>query len=187
MQQQFTVALTQQILLNARQYEWSIQGFGMLRLHLRNDFRLAIWNSKFQVPNVSLIHDHPWDFESLIINGMLVNNRYTLATPETGRPYFMKTIKPGIGLADVGGISKVYLTKHMREAYRAGNIYRQEADEIHETSYTDGTITLVKRFRGPRPDLARTCWAEGDWVSAEPRIATTLEVSEITEHALSLL
>src|SRR3954464_13201284 len=71
-------ALTHRMLLHPEYSEWSLQGLGMLRCYLTEDraIRLHIWDDRYQVEDVSPLHDHPWDFESVIIVGALVNVKY---------------------------------------------------------------------------------------------------------------
>lgn len=67
--------------------DWTVQGFGMLRCYLDSDkrFRLNIWDDRLAVPHVSVIHDHPWSFDSWIINGIFHNQRFEEASH--GMPY----------------------------------------------------------------------------------------------------
>lgn len=47
------------ILSNPENFKWSIQGLGMLRVYLSDEVRLHIWDSRFKVPGVSPLHNHP--------------------------------------------------------------------------------------------------------------------------------
>lgn len=177
---------------------WSVQGFGMMRTYFGppdnlKEFRLNIWDSRLAVPNVSTIHDHPWHFDSIVIAGQFNNQRYDLvadnSVPSFGeREFAYTTIKTGEG----GGPEKsptryAILTPFMRENYFPGDRYHQDANEIHETLYKDGCVTLNKRTRVGDGEHARVFWPSGtDWVDAEPRAATPAEIAAITENALKV-
>ena len=182
-----TRAFVKKILIRAENFDWSLQGFGMLRLHMDDGFRLNVWDSRYRVKNVSMVHTHPWNFESLVVCGRLVNWRYHESGTGYGKPYRFATIKPGPGggLLDTRG-EEVWLTNH-GEVITAGVAYRQSADEIHLSAPEDGTVTLNKRQRVGE-DVARVYWpANTEWVSAEPRPATITEISTITNVALARL
>ncbi len=174
--------LVKAILEKAPAYKWSLQGFGMLRLHLADDFRLNVWDSRFRVQNVSLMHTHPWNFTSLIVAGKLRNDRFV---PYIGGTEFNHAlIKPGPG----GGIREdkgiVVLRQQAHEFYSEGVTYQQAWSEIHISSPEDGTVTLNQRRR-VGDDIAYVFWPKGEqWVSAEPRAATAEEVQDITGASL---
>jgi hypothetical protein len=175
--------LVQAILMNSAAYEWSLQGFGMLRLHLPNNYRLHVWDSRFRVPNVSMVHDHmQWGLHSTVVAGRLVNLRYRENLE--GREYLHTTLKPGYGCYFKHPPKPTRLTPLTPHFRSEGQSYDQRAQEIHETEAQDGTVTLMQKF--PTGDeSARVFWpAHTQWVSAEPRRATTEEVVEITGFAL---
>lgn len=172
--------LVKAILEHATVFNWSLQGFGMLRLHLSDEIRLNVWDRRYRVPNVSLIHNHPWNFESTVIAGSLHNVRYCSGTT----PYSFGLIKPGPGGGLLQELGIVNLDNCFPEIYREGDSYTQYHDEIHISQPTDGTVTLNLRTRVGE-DTAHVYWPSGtDWVSAEPRKATDAEVNDITGAAL---
>src|SRR6266702_4521226 len=63
-------------LLEKPDNRWQLQGMGMFRLYLTKEWRLHLWDDRFKVPNVTMIHDHPWDFDSYILAGKLTNQVY---------------------------------------------------------------------------------------------------------------
>lgn len=182
--------LVKNILEKADQYNWTLQGLGMLRLYLSDEVRLHVWDDRYKVPNVSALHDHPWDFESTIIAGAVNQYRYDIAYPFYGTegllPAWMVTIKCGVGAEVLTGARAVFLHRHSKEMYVEGDKYTQRSEEIHESLPLRGTVTIVERkFCGNREN-ARVFYMEGsEWVSAEPRPATREEVRRITEHALA--
>jgi len=176
------------ILKRALNYEgWSIQGFGMLRLYLTKEIRLHVWDARFMVPNVSLVHDHPWNFFSRVIAGQIENARYYVREPDAGSPnYFFSTIQCGPGGGMRSEPKLIGLARHPSHTYIEGQSYSQEASEIHDTDYRDGTVTLVERTFKQDTEHARVFWKESEqWISAEPRKADEQEVEQICHRALS--
>lgn len=182
-----TRSLVREVLRSPHGREWSVQGFGMLRTYLDAEkrFRLNIWDSQLAVPGVSTIHDHPWHFTSLVINGGFSNLRYLQSETE-GAEYNWNLIQtgPGGGKGEIGGVTK--LVRQEPEHYSPGEMYLQLANEIHESFYADGTVTLNDRTRLPDGDHARVFWPLGsEWVDAMPRAATEWEVYTTIGKALS--
>lgn len=178
-------ALARAILSNAHAYEWSLQGMGMLRLHLSDNYRLHVWDSRYRVPNVSMVHDHlQWGLHSTVIAGRLVNRRYVEG--DKGEPYMFSTLKPGYGCYFKHDAQDVRLCALLPDRYAESESYSQHPFEIHQTDAEDGTVTLMRKT--PTDDeSARVFWPVGtEWVSAEPRRATPAEVADITSRALDL-
>ena len=182
-------AVVRLILMHPLQYEWSLQGFGMLRLYLPNDRRLHVWSSDHAVEGVSTIHTHPWHFTSTVLSGQVEDVLY--CNPPcvriASRPYRVARILCGEG----GGIEgdpagrPTRLGTCARVVYLPGQQYRRRASDIHSSNPKPGTVTLVERKPLADCDHAEVYWPDGgDWVSAEPRRATPLEVAEITSAAL---
>lgn len=170
--------------------EWSLQGLGMLRTYLDDEQRLRLhiwdletqqaWNDEGQPP--STIHDHPWDFESLIYSGTMTNQRFQEST--CGDLYKSARIRCGEGGGLVEEPTTVGLYRPPPELLLPGESYDMEAPELHESYPTAGCVSVIRReFHGDR-DHARVCWRKGDWVSAEPRPATFQEISHFTTLAL---
>jgi hypothetical protein len=188
------------VLTNWERYQWTLQGFGMLRAYVSRDLRLHVWNSKFAVPDVTTVHDHPWHFESCIVAGRIVNTRYTVHpcwhTDEQVKrqrlrePFIKSQIVCGVGGGNTAAEVKargerVWLEPLEPETYRPGNFYQQLAHEVHHSSYDDGTVTLVSRKFLPDTEHAHVFFrADKEWVSAEPREASRDEVVAITASAL---
>jgi hypothetical protein len=179
-----TKQLVKTILENAGAFKWSLQGLGMLRLYLSTEVRLHIWDSRYAVPNVSTMHDHPWSFDSLIVAGWVNQYRYTLDLH--GEDFLFSVLQCGPGGCAKTQPTAVRLRKGRCESYQEGQTYRQRHDEIHQSIPEDGTVTLVTRTFREDTEHARVFWPNGTaWVSAEPRPATPAEVQEITGHALN--
>lgn len=175
--------------------DWTMQGFGFLRLRVSESMRLHVWDSRLRQPGVSDIHDHTqWAFTSHVISGSLVNVRYQVCVPACGpslalkpQPYHMATLKCGIGGGMVSdSVQDVQLLPGEPELYLPGSSYRQEPDEVHRTMPTDGTVTLIEQERR-EVDTARVFWPRGGtWGAAIPRQATRDEVDTVGAFALSI-
>lgn len=200
-------AVTKTILMYPRNFEWSTQGFGMLRTYVDHGkkYRLNVWDKSLAVPNVSVIHDHPWSFTSWILSGDFTNVRYDITEPIDIEPqgignyeppaelpndlwYNWQVIRTGPGGGPEGGYSGYCrLRARAPERYAAGSVYHQDPTEIHASVYTDGTVTINDRVRLPDGDHARVFWPAGEsWIDAEPRDATPMEVANVTAKALEL-
>lgn len=177
-----TKALTKQILEKYGAYEWSLQGFGMLRTYLTPELRLHVWDARFAVKDVSTVHTHPWNFVSLVVAGKVHNYRYAETLTE-GTYFAAQKIICGVGGGPVEDPKGVRLVRGMREAYGEGDTYKQNAGEIHRSDPVDGTVTIVEREFLDDTEHAFVFY-QGEWVSAEPRAATDEEVDKITTNAL---
>lgn len=190
-------ALASAILHHANNFEWSLQGMGFIRLHLVGNCRLHVWDKRYRVPGVSMIHDHlQWALNSTVLSGELVNRKYRVipryikvwegGPEQRGKPFMFATIKPGAGCYFKTEPTEVFLEPEMfPERVATGHFYRQAPDVIHETDAMDGTVTIIRKEPTP-DDSARVFWPAGtEWGSAEPRRATPDEVASIVAVALS--
>ncbi len=184
---EFVQPIVKDVLLHADKYKWTLQGFGMLRTYF-GDARLAVWDNRYTAnPVPSIIHDHQWDFKSLIVAGKLTNTTFRKTTIRGCYERMMcRRIKPGEGLRVVSTDEECWLYRHSPITMTAGDYYVQRFDDIHMTEFLDGTVTFILRDRGDRPDEARVFWPVGEkWVTAEPRLATPEEVYDITQNSLA--
>ena len=171
-------AAVKTIMSRSRPSDWSVQGFGMMRTYLDPEkvWRLNIWHSSLAVPGVSTIHDHPWNFRSIVLTGKFENVRFAVS-PDGPSPNFdAMQIRTGEGGGPSGERFGCTLIEKSREVYLPGEDYAQVWDEIHESKYVDGTVTLNQRSRVGTGEHARVFWPRGEeWVDAEPRAATDAE------------
>jgi hypothetical protein len=176
------------ILSHAAAFEWTVQGFGMMRMYFdeNKQHRLNVWHSGLSVPNVSIIHDHPWRFQSWVISGRVVNRRYGFRFDADfrGIKHKFMVIEPGEQGGPRTEPQDAWLIPRGPEMYAVGNTYSQLANEVHSSHPLDGTVTINDR-RDRGPDIARVFWLHGDWVDAKPRPATQEEVRFYSEYALS--
>lgn len=191
MEFQVTRELVRKILERATSYKWTLQGFGMLRLYLGGCARLHVWHKDLAVPNVSDIHTHPWSLRSLVVCGRLHNVRFTeMDAPAEYLTHYAQELVTGEGGGLISKPRLVRLTPAtLSEYYAAGNVYSQGPSEIHVSYPEDGTVTVMERNEMDRAPAAWTYWprtrgADG-WVSAEPRVATDVEVAKGVSLALT--
>jgi len=200
--QQFYKPLVKAILVNAIHYEWSVQGFGMFRLYLkdgtfgRQSVRLHLWDSRWRVPNVTLLHTHPWSLHSHVVAGTIANHLYRkldrLATVSATSDlidgvYREIPLQAGYGGGLLGEGTAVILVRPEIVTYQEGQSYHQEPGDIHSSHPYDGTVTLCIREvpQGWNPDHAFVYRREQEpWVSAEPRRAARDEIQAAAKYAL---
>jgi hypothetical protein len=166
--------------------DWSVQGFGMLRLYIKKIGRLHVWDTALRYPAVSMIHNHSWDLRSHVVSGVVQNTRYLVFENEEGarkywgekasifklEPFYKHTMITGYNCEVVVPQSTVFLHGYRPELFRAGEHYTQAASEIHRTDASDGTITLMERNEDVNGQ-ADIFWPEGEeWGTARPRRAT---------------
>lgn len=186
-------SLVKSILEHPEGHGWTLQGFGMLRTYITPELRLHVWDSRFRVKDVSVVHTHPWNFRSTVIAGVVRNMRYEEADGQGGLRYMRQQILcgPGGGFSEPDPVEvSLRVVRHWliepRETYVAGQVYNQLANEIHMSEPEDGTVTLVEREFLADVDHAYVYWRAGkEWVTAEPREATEDEVRQICWRALS--
>jgi hypothetical protein len=171
---------------------WTVQGLGMLRCYPfgGTDWRLNVWDSSFRVvPPASDMHDHPWNLYSWIIAGRMYNQRYIGVEEEMpGEVFNFKRIECGPNAMEGFDGKKpdgwAKLGKRRAEVYSAGDVYYQDASEIHSTTFDDGSVTLNYRQR-VNGDTATVYFpANYDWVDAAPRLATREEIMRGCKRAL---
>lgn len=179
-------ALVHHVLTNAWKFEWSMQGLGMLRLHLSDNFRVHVWDTRFAFPGASPIHDHQqWGLSSLVLSGRMINTRFVEAKGEP--THLFATIKAGYGCYFKHDPKPIRLVECADEMYPAGQRYSQTPKEIHWSRPQNGTVTIMQKTPSEDGESARVFWPIGEeWGSAEPRAAKPMEVSMITENALAL-
>lgn len=174
------------ILEHAENLEWSLQGLGMLRLHMGHDTRLHVWDLRHARPGASPIHDHlQWGLTSTVVSGRMVNYRYF--EDPAGDLYRFATLKAGYGCHFKHEPRLIRLRRGGDEIYLPGSSYSQLPEEIHWSVPDNGTVTIMRKEPTADGESARVFWPEGtEWGSAEPRPATPDEVRVITQYALQV-
>jgi hypothetical protein len=189
-QRRFTKALVASIMRDPTR-EWTAQGFGFLRTYfgppdVPKRYRLNLWHSALTVPNVSTIHDHPWNFTSLVVAGAMSNIVYKIDDQNEAPTHHYAKFRTGVEMATQvsDDVKSVTLIKESIHDYTEGYTYYQNDDVIHETRFTDGTVTLNERIGDT--EHARIFWPFGEeWVNAKPRVAMKPEVQSIINYSLN--
>lgn len=181
-------AWVREVLVNARDHAWTLQGFGMLRLKLSDPaLRLHVWDSRFRVPNVSDVHDHPWSYESCVVAGVVrqYSFEHSNESARSAMPFQRVQIVCGAGACQTSQPERVWLTRTYEE-WHAGRAYWERAEDVHRSFPDDGTVTIVRRIFREDTEHAHVYYQTPSWVSAEPRDATPAEVLDITQRSLEL-
>lgn len=184
-------------------YDWSWQGFGMFRLYLSREVRLHVWAPSLATKNVTTLHTHPWHFESEVIVGKMVDHRYIFRrvfepfanqmrgdsyvarAPERPTHHEMRIVCGPSGHACAESQRDVELIHECRTVVRAGERYRLQASDIHESEPSPGTVTIIRRTFLSDTEHASVFFPYGqEWVSAKPRAATREEIRFMAESAL---
>ena len=172
--------LVRNILEHPADFPWRMQDIGLLGLRLddRREFRLNVWDPASRAGDPP-VHDHPYDFTSIVIVGELVNTRYV--EDPTGMEYERHRYRPGDeGARRTDSVRVV----GRAETLVAGDRYRQQAGELHTSQSAPGTVTVIRGTRFEERELT-VCTAPGTpWVSGLARPATAEEVQRITRAAL---
>lgn len=165
---------------------WSVQGFGILRLYVRSIGRLHIWDSTLRYPGVSLVHNHSWDLRSTIVSGHLMNRRWS--EQPFGERFWRQRMLTGFNCEFTQpSPEKCFLIEEPRETYVAGDVYAQRTKQIHLTDAADGTITLMER-RDNENGQADLYWREWEtWGTARPRPATPEDIVPVVARAIKML
>ena len=177
---------TVSLLTTSGLYDWTVQGLGMLRCYPVDEsstWRLNVWHSRFRVsPPASSLHDHPWHLVSYVLAGRVMNKRYIVVDADMpGEDYQIKRIlcgpeNAGKNIDSLPDSKLIRLGPCTPEVYGAGHMYTQVATEIHETEFTDGSVTLNYRER-VNGDIAHIFFPRDEaWIDAAPRKATEEEI-----------
>lgn len=189
----FAQDVVRELLQRPHDRAWTIQGLGMLRCYFGHTrtYRLHLWSRQFITPGVSAVHSHPWDFTSHVIAGRFTNVRFGICEHPfealSTRTHYAQTVKCGEGGGLVGEPTPVRLFAEQPECYQAGDTYTQRAEEIHESHFAGGTVTLCQRtVREGDGNHARVFWRIGEeFVTAEPRAATPEQIEAACSHSLA--
>jgi hypothetical protein len=169
------------------EYEWSVQGLGMMRTYLSKTKRLHIWHSSLIVTGATELHDHPWNFESEVMFGCVRQMRFE--DNDSGRKFMKQRILCGEGGGIIGEAvvdpEEVQIFSNGIETYFQGATYGQKAHEIHRSFPSNNTVTVVTRDFLKDRDHAHVYYpVGGGFVSAIPRPASHAEILFITRSVL---
>lgn len=123
--------------------ELRVHGNGFMQLDVDDRRRLHFWGH-YAIPRQqhrTTIHDHIFSFESTVLKGQLVN--VTLVTLQYGIDYKVHRVEDAL-LVDSGDYCSLRVSK--TETVWAGDGYRCNAGEIHDTLVVCPTITLLHKL-----------------------------------------
>ena len=169
------------ILEHASDHAWTLQDIGLLGLRLgaRREYRLHVWAPSFGRTEPP-IHDHPFDFESMVVVGEITNVRFV--EDPAGTAFHRVRYSPFAH--DVRRTDTVRLSPAATTTHPAGDHYRQASHELHVTQPTSGTVTIIRMAFRNTSELTVCSLAGEDWISDHSRPATPAEVETIVATAL---
>ena len=183
--------LIRKILEAPTAFPWSLQGFGMFRLYLSRAVRLHVWSPAHARERVHTIHTHPWHFVSHVVAGRItdrVYDRFVNARGGAGDDWTEERIVCGQGGGATGERSTCRLGQPVEHTFYAGDTYRRDASDIHESIAVEGTVTIVQRtFLADTEHASVFHPVDTEWVSAEPRDARSEEVRAMAKQALAAM
>lgn len=182
-------ALTRLVLSEWDAFDWELWKTGMLRTDLDDHTVLHVWDRRYRDESVTMYHDHPFAFESVIVAGRLINQRYKVFETGLAEDRFWKSrIVCGDNACELEQPKRVYLAPKTPEVYSAGERYEQHPNEVHATvPHDEGAVTLVTKSFNEDRDTAHVYIRQGEvWGDAKPRAARPDEVAAITQKALLL-
>jgi hypothetical protein len=176
-------ALVRTVLEHAEDYPWTMQELGLLglRLDTHREYRLHVWDSSSYVGEPP-VHDHPFDFTSMVIAGEMTNTRYE--EDASGDEYHRWRYTPSQENARVA--DTVRLTG-VATTVTAGDEYSQRAHELHDSRQSPGTVTIIRMTFRAISSLTVCNRRQESWVSERSRPATLDEVKRITATGLERL
>ncbi len=144
--------LIEKLLNNPRQFgDPRLHGNGFIQLDLAKDLWLHVWASWLPRQQVSVeIHDHRYDFWSIVILGTLVNTVYDTKTGDGYQIYKAMQREEGedteLVPADIHGEpATVDIAIRHSDVIRAGNHYTFKALDFHETNHQGLTATIMRK------------------------------------------
>ena len=175
-------ALVHQILTHAEDYPWRMQeeiGLLGLRLDDRRKYRLHVWEPRYSVGKPP-VHDHPYDFVSMVIAGEIINTRYeeSPSGAEYSRVRYLAS-DDRVRRTDSVRLSATSVT------LREGEQYAQLAHDLHGSRQQPGTVTIIRCSFKDVAELTVCLRDEETFVSGQARPATLDEVKHIATRALT--
>lgn len=152
----------------------SLHGLGFLQIKLHNAQRMHVWHPDLprrSCAEYSSIHDHRFDFTSLVLRGVQVNDVYhehdrpirlPFSMPDTYVTYTHQGPRSEFGNRPWVRSWQMWLEHRKHEAVLAGQQYFMVAGDLHSTTPSgDGKVATImtKTFEGDTP--ARSLCMEG--------------------------
>jgi hypothetical protein len=182
MDHSLTQSLVRTILEHPEGYDWRMQQTGLLGLRLDDHraFRLHVWGPMYSIGE-PVVHDHPYDFTSIVVVGEMTNTRYV--EDPAGTEYQRVRYTPPDEDARTTDTVRLSSTPTV---LRAGEEYAQVAPELHDSRQVPGTVTVIRMSFRDTAALTVCTASDAPWVSAQARPPTPDELTTITGAALDL-
>ncbi|MGI5207208.1 hypothetical protein ACQEU6_37230 [Spirillospora sp. CA-108201] len=124
-------------------------------------FRLHVWREGPRETEAENIHNHRWDFSSVILLG---GYRFQEFTPDPGGGAFHAygyVSERGSASYSLESLGRRGLTRSFDAHLRAGTSYTLTSDVLHRVSNPPGRLTMSLVLQGPhQPDSAVLVYAE---------------------------
>jgi hypothetical protein len=174
--------LVRMILDHAQDYAWRMQEIGLLGLRLddHREYRLHVWDPTYSDGDPP-VHDHPYDFTSMVVAGEVINTRYVECLD--GVEYCRRRYFPDDENNRRTDTVRLWATA---SKFTAGDHYCQRAHELHDSRQLPGTVTIIRQVFKDVSELTVCRRDDSTWVSGQARPATSDEVKTITTKALEL-
>lgn len=167
--------LAARVIEQAHLYDWSVQGFGLIRTYLPGNKRLHIWSQRFKIQDATTLHSHPWNFTSHVLAGRMHEIVAEKVTIEQASCLDSNVLKAKENKILCGEDAKVitstdcFLSTKVTY-HQAGLSYSHKYSDIHASLPSFDCVTLIEREPLDDPDHAYSYTLNDDpWVSAEPR------------------
>jgi hypothetical protein len=185
-----TRGLIKKILVDPFVHPWKLHGIGKLQLDLDPNISLHVWHEAGRFENVSTLHTHPWNLYSIIMAGCISSTQYeehVVTDPEQYTHHWTQINIDNPPLREG--------TEYFTAIRRAGNTtcqrgdtYSLQSSEIHESSYRNGSVSIVHKDRSFLRRTARIFWPKDEkFGSAEPRLASQNEIWVFADSALAIM
>jgi hypothetical protein len=183
MDHSLTQALVRKILEHPDDHPWTMQHIGLLGLRLDNcrEYRLHVWGPTYSVGEPP-VHDHPYDFTSVVVAGEMTNTRYV--EDPAGTEYQRVRYPPADEDARTTDTVRLSATP---TSFTTGDEYSQRADELHDSRQLPGTVTIIRMSFRDVPVLTVCTPGDAPWASGRSRPPTPDELETITSAALDRL
>ncbi|WP_220763665.1 hypothetical protein [Flavobacterium sp. UMI-01] len=124
-------------------------GFKYLKLgNISNfiEFRLHFWINTNEKHDVDLqIHDHSFDFESFVVSGSIINNKYEIISSGTSKGYVYDVKFRNEKSKLILNTDNCYIQHTESVKINCGEFYSMISSEFHESINDENlTITLLK-------------------------------------------
>lgn len=121
-------------------------GLGFIQLKIDADKRLHFWHPELSpIVGDEEIHDHRYDFRSMILKGELTNNIYEVKQDSYGNYEMCWVFCDKEHSGKPQHIMDVDIADCKSTTYSAGQSYTMKMDQFHRTIFKVPTVTYLER------------------------------------------